>query len=93
MHEVSAKEWDKMKSRNDHRHYKVIDDSDSTMVSEKISVVELINDDIAEPNKELEHGFEEDEEIEFLREQLTLAGKYFHPNTGIAKLRKLYGEI
>ena len=94
VHEVSRGEWERMKSRNDHRHYKVVDDSDSTIISEKIRVEEIglvdTYDDLAEFT---DLPPTEEDEAEFIREKLKVAGVYFHPKTGVVKLRKLYEQI
>jgi len=98
VHEVSKEIWAKMVQRNDHRHYKVLDDSDTTLISHEIEVEKVewntdnFNDDLAEAitQKTFE---DDDEELEYIKEKLTEADVYFHPNTGIVKLRKLYEQI
>jgi pentose-5-phosphate-3-epimerase len=51
-----------------------------------------LNDDLAEAITQKTFD-DEDEELEYIKEKLTEAGVYFHPNTGIVKLRKLYKQI
>lgn len=95
-HEVSKDEWIAMQKRNDHRPYEVIDDSDQDLMSEIIDVEPMAmfdDDDMAKGEQPPQEDFDEDEEAEYIREQLRGAEIYFHPNTGIVKLRKLYEQL
>jgi len=104
---VSEGEWAGMHERQESRRYDVIDASDKNLLSEEIKVEPIslmdqgevdhqhsMNDDLAEAPAENKYPFEdEDEEAEYLKEQIKGAGMYFHPNTGIVKLRKMYEEL
>ena len=105
VHNVTKDEWLAMRSRGDHRHYKVIDESDDDPETREIKVepIELVptefdgegnvtelspGDDLAGKKEELD----EEGEIAFIKSFLDEKGIYYHPNTGIEKLRKKYEE-
>jgi len=95
LYDVSKEEWEGMHERQESRRYDIIDSSDESLLSEEIKV-EPINlmgqdDDMAEKS---DNTYEDvDEEAEYIRDQLKGAGIYFHPNTGIEKLRQKYLEL
>jgi hypothetical protein len=83
VHYVSKEDWDLMRKKNISRHYEVIDSTDEEPKVKDIKVepVEMVN----KPDEKDEAGE--------IREQLREAGIYFHPNTGIVKLKELLETI
>ena len=101
LHDVTKDEWLGMKNRGDSRHYTVVDDSDDHFQVREIKVepIELISDDVEAQkedtvsyNDDMAKELDEEGEIGFYRNFLDEKGVYYHPNTGIEKLKKKYEE-
>lgn len=87
MHEVTMAEWEDMKKRYAHRRYNVIVDNDDHIGSEEIKVepIPMVAEFVEEDTEEIS-------DIDFYKGELMKMDVYFHPNTGIEKLKQKYED-
>jgi len=101
LHDITRKQWDIMRKRGDNRHYQIIDDTDE-ITQAKIEIEEISVTEFGKEKNDAETDYDKLDEIgteilekqkEYYREALREADIYFHPNTGLKKLKQKYEEI